>query len=370
MHIWLPRYIVDSVARRSVRTPRNNDVIDIMFILVDHFELAGKSDRLDAWMTRYPDLAQKYRDSDGVAPQHSWFYALDLLHEHEIEAIGQLVDDGLGEIELHWHHDNDDDQSFTTKLRDGMKVFHRYGHMLPYRADQHACFAFIHGNWSLDNSCGAEFCGVDNEIEILIREGCYADFTYPALFNSGQPAVSNQIYYARETGQPKSYNDGPRAKVGRTHSSEELLMVQGPLLINWRDWRFRWHPAIEDGDINRFATHGDSTRIDSWIRQGIHVAGQPNWRFVKAFCHGAQDHKAVLGPASDEMHSYLAEKYNDGSQYRLHYVTAREAHNIIRAAEDGKSGNPAIYRDYVIPGFGERRLLRDSNKEFGSDIAV
>ena len=49
------------------------------------------------------------------------------------------------------------------------------------------------------------------------------------------------------------------------------------------------------------------------------------------------------------MFDYLEAKYNDGEKYRLHYVTAREAFNIVRAAEDGKSGNPGDFRDYVIP---------------------
>jgi hypothetical protein len=50
----------------------------------------------------------------------------------------------------------------------------------------------------------------------------------------------------------------------------------------------------------------------------------------------------------DEAFSYLEKKYNDGSRYALHYVSAREAYNIAKAAEDGKVGNPNAYRDYII----------------------
>ena len=70
---------------------------------------------------------------------------------------------------------------------------------------------------------------------------------------------------------------------------------------------------------------------------------------MKVFCHGAQDHEFVLGEETDDMFNYLESKYNDGKKYRLHYVTAREAYNIVRAAEDGKTGNPNQYRDYLIP---------------------
>jgi hypothetical protein len=35
--------------------------------------------------------------------------------------------------------------------------------------------------------------------------------------------------------------------------------------------------------------------------------------------------------------------------FRLHYVTAREAYNIARAAEAGHSGDPNDYRDFLVP---------------------
>ncbi|MBU1701410.1 MAG: hypothetical protein KJ970_09520 [Candidatus Eisenbacteria bacterium] len=42
---------------------------------------------------------------------------------------------------------------------------------------------------------------------------------------------------------------------------------------------------------------------------------------------------------------------NDGVNYRLHYVSAREAYNIVCAAEDVLSGNPSQYLDYEIPPY-------------------
>ena len=51
-------------------------------------------------------------------------------------------------------------------------------------------------------------------------------------------------------------------------------------------------------------------------------------------------------------HEHMRERYNDGEKWLLHYVTAREMYNIVRAAEDGHSGNPGDYRDYeVLPPF-------------------
>jgi len=35
----------------------------------------------------------------------------------------------------------------------------------------------------------------------------------------------------------------------------------------------------------------------------------------------------------------------------LHYITAREAYNLARAAADNKSGDPRQYYDYRIPPY-------------------
>ena len=57
----------------------------------------------------------------------------------------------------------------------------------------------------------------------------------------------------------------------------------------------------------------------------------------------------LLGPRMDAMHDYLERVYNDGTRHVLHYVTSRELYNIVKAAEAGLDGDPARYRDYVLP---------------------
>jgi hypothetical protein len=56
----------------------------------------------------------------------------------------------------------------------------------------------------------------------------------------------------------------------------------------------------------------------------------------------------VLGEDMDRTLTHLEKNYKDGKKYRLHYVTAREAYNIVKAAEAGLTGNPDDYRDYLI----------------------
>ena len=64
-----------------------------------------------------------------------------------------------------------------------------------------------------------------------------------------------------------------------------------------------------------------------------------------------KDADEILGPELDRALSYLERTYNDGAHYVLHYVTAREAFNVARAAADGKTGDPRQYYDYLIPPY-------------------
>ncbi len=349
IHIWLADYLLSNV-RFLLKNDRSDDEVkDIMFLFVDHFEMAGKSERLNAWLNVYPDVVNKFTDSDGIKPQHTWFYALDLTHEHELEAIKKLVDDGYGEVELHWHHSHCSGEQFEIDLKNGLEVFHKYGYMKPYKEGVHSSFSFIHGNWSLNNARGEEFCGIDNEIDILKRYGCYADFTFPALFSPAQPKYVNKITYTNRSVLNKDYDYARESEVGINESDDEFMIMQGPLSINYKDWRHKWHPTFEDGDINSNFTQGSKKRIDCWVRQNVHIKNKPNWIFVKIFCHGAQDHVSLCSDSTKKMYEYLGAKYNDGKKYRLHYVTARECYNIIKAAEDSQVGNPNLYRDYLIP---------------------
>ncbi len=252
---WLKNYATWRV--KSLFNKSTAGTTHIIFLFVDHFELAGKEPRLSEWMLRYPRLASKHVDSDGMHPKHTWFYALHLLRESELEQLRCLVESGFGEIELHWHHDHDTPESFQEKLYEGLRIFQKHGFMLLKDDDKTGCFGFIHGNWSLNNSRGNEFCGIDNEIELLKQAGCYGDFTFPALHSIAQPNMINSIYYANFDRGFAGYANGRRSEVGSSEKADEFMIFGGPLTINWRDWRFKWHPMIENGEIGRSCTHGD-----------------------------------------------------------------------------------------------------------------
>jgi len=129
----------------------------------------------------------------------------------------------------------------------------------------------------------------------------------------------------------------------------EFLIVQGPLYVDWSDWRFIYHPTIDDGQITEDLPPSPH-RFDKWLENSAYVKGKESWRFIKVYTHGAHytNAKAFTGSQMDSTLSYVEAKYGDGKRFRLHYVTAREVHNIILAAVSGMEGNPGQYRDFPL----------------------
>jgi hypothetical protein len=97
----------------------------------------------------------------------------------------------------------------------------------------------------------------------------------------------------------------------------------------------------------------------------VHVEGRPDWVVVKVHTHGTQerDIDTLLGAEVDAMHEYLERRYNDGQRHVLHYVTARELYNIIKAAEAGLDGDPGRYRDHLLPPPPHRLHARGGHRK-------
>ena len=97
-------------------------------------------------------------------------------------------------------------------------------------------------------------------------------------------------------------------------------------------------------------------RIDRWVAANVHVKGRSEWVFVKVHTHGARprNFNAYFERSAAMLHRHLTSRYDDGREWALHYATARETYNIIKAAEAGKSGNPNDYRDYRLPPYQNR----------------
>ena len=347
--IWLPDYLFN-----QVKDAKAEGTVDIIFVPVDHFEPGGNIDYLNMWMQSYRALADKHLDSDGIKLQHSWYYPLEQFRGYEVDSLVQLCREGYGDVEVHLHHKGDNSESLRKKFVDGIDSLQAHGAL--HSPDGQVHFSFIHGNWALDNSRmlnGHDLCGVNDELTILMELGCYSDCTFPAMGQTSQPSFVNKIYYAKDDPQqPKSHDKGEISHVGIKPTSDMLLMLQGPYLIDWSDWRFKTHPVFDDGNLY-WEIPTSIHRFEKWLEVNIHVKGQPNWVFVRPFTHGASlKHDGafdnILGNNIDSMLEEMKKRYNDGKKYRLHFMTSREAYNVVKAAEDGKTGNPNEYRDYVI----------------------
>jgi len=162
----------------------------------------------------------------------------------------------------------------------------------------------------------------------------------------------NAIYYATDRpGCPKSHDDGVDVAVGRP-ASGDLMLIQGPLALDWTHRKLGIFPRIENGEVHA-GYPPDLARIRAWVAEHIHVQGRPEWIVVKVSCHGAEDRnrEVLLGATADRMYADLEREYRDRPGYALHYVTARELYNIVKAAEAGERGNPDRFRDYLIPPY-------------------
>ncbi|MHB8893951.1 MAG: hypothetical protein ACYC99_02080 [Candidatus Geothermincolia bacterium] len=362
MHLWLPGYLIRKVRPKRTLTAQTGR--HLLFCFVDHFEPGWnkasatlQDKRVDAWRCLYPPMASNYCDAEGCHPRHTWFYPPHYYREDHLLKLQELCSAGYGEIEMHLHHNRmkpfpDTRETLKKKIEDCIATYSSFGVFRPGGSPTEAHrYAFIHGDWALANG-RAGYCGVNDEIAVLRETGCYADFTFPAYLVSSQPRMVNSIYYATsDPARPKSYDHGTEAAVGK-EAGEGLLMVQGPIGLRWGGRR-RWLPTVDYGEISS-GNPPSPARVDFWAQTGIHVRGREEWVIVKVFAHGAPEgeHAVLLGDAVRSMHNHLRDQYNDGRHWSLHYVTARELFNIIKAAEAGEQGNPGKMRDYLIAPYG------------------
>ena len=265
--------------------------------------------------------------------------------------LSELCRQGYGEVEVHIHHDRDTKANLHRTLTEFCKrLADRHGLLPRDRRTGAVRYGFIHGDWALDNSRpDGQCCGVENELEVLKQTGCYADFTLPSAPSPAQTRTINSIYYARGIpGRNRSHDYGIAAGTA-VAPADALLLIQGPLGLNWRQRKWGVLPRLENGCLQA-SQPPDIARLPSWLRARVQVRGRPDWLFVKLHAHGApeESHPTLLGEPMVRFHDALARfaKLNPAFQY--HYVTAREMCNLVHAVEDGWYGSVYDARDYRL----------------------
>ncbi len=358
---WLSRY---PFARTSALLRRRKIKTNLVITVANHFEpswngadlydIDTQHRRLDEWCEMARETGEAVRDADGTMFRHTNFYPAEQYDHGLLSKIADLQRAGLGEVEVHLHHGVD-----RPDTSDSLRA-----QLIEFRdrlAEDHKClsridgigipmYAFVHGNWALGNSAGGQFCGVDNEFEILRETGCYADMTLPSAPDRSQVPVLNSIY---ECGLPQNeavpHRRARHLKVG---CEPPLLpvIITGPLVFDWTQrTKGLPLPKIENAELANFRPM-DISRVNRWIRADVSVKGRPEWVFIKLHCHGFFDHdrSACIGEDARRFFSEIIENGEKTGEYSVHFASAREAFNIIMAAIDGKAGSPNEYRDYRL----------------------
>jgi hypothetical protein len=355
IHRWLVPYFLSGHRRRA---PRPGQSVHLLLCIADHYEpkLGGASpaharERVCRWVEEYPKQFGEFRDSDGRTPQHTFFYPVEEYETEYLDALAELSRRGFGEVEVHLHHDNDTADNLRKTLTDFKRLLadrHRLLARDPRTGE--VKYAFIHGNWALDNSRrDGRWCGVNNELDVLRETGCYADMTMPSAPSETQTRKINSIYYAvDDPRRPKSHDTG--FDVGRGPApARGLMLIQGPLTLDWGNRKWGIVPRVENACVQGNQPPGER-RLANWLRARVQVPTRPDWFFVKLHTHGANEENmpVLLGEPMVRFHQALRERADRDPAFRYHYVTAREMYNLARAAEGRWMGTVAEARDYKL----------------------
>jgi hypothetical protein len=352
---WLGAYIRQSGKRRR---PRPDDDVHVLLCVADHFEpkaahagVAAGQERVERWLELYPRQFARFEDSSGRTPRHTFFFPIEEYEPAYLDALASLCRQGYGEVEVHLHHDKDTAAGLRERLTTFTQLLAtRHGLLARHKQTGALGYAFIHGNWALCNARpDGRWCGVNEELTVLRETGCFADFTFPSAPNPTQPPTINSIYYAWDRpGRPRSADRG--LAIGTAPAPENsLLLIQGPLLLDWRRRKWKLVPRVENGCLQS-SQPPSIERLDAWLRARVQVPGRPDWFFIKLHAHGAPEnaHEVLLGEPMVRFHEELAERARDNRRFHYYYVTAREMYNLAKAAEGGYQGDVVGALDFLF----------------------
>ena len=313
--------------------------------ITDHYEPLGMGasvetalGRVAKWRDRWPRIAEDApRDASGLRPQYSFFYPQEEYRYDLLEGIAEMVRLGVGDVEVHLHHDKEQRESFIQKVTEFCRRLAN-DHGLLRQQDGRTVFGFIHGNWALDNSHPAgKGCGLNGEIALLRDLGCYADFTMPSIPSPTQGRIVNQIYWCTSNadGTPKSFDRGIEATVAGGRQGD-LLMITGPVGFRFKE---RLLPRVETGEIAGYDLP-TAARARHWLDLAPRIGDDV---FLKVYTHGAQERnlEPLLGGSLSNMFAWIAEEA-DRQGIELHWSTAwqmyQAADALIRKRTNDVSG--------------------------------
>jgi hypothetical protein len=317
--------------------------------ITDHYEPWGMGasvetalTRVGRWRDRWPRIATDAPlDATGQPAQYSFFYPQEEYRFDVLEAIAEMVRLGVGDVEVHLHHDHETRDGFVEKIREYCRQLTQ-DHGLLRQQDGRTVFGFIHGNWALDNSRpDGKWCGLNGEIALLSELGCYADFTMPSLPSPTQSRIVNQIYWCANNpdNRPRSFDRGIEAQPGEGRKGD-LLMITGPVALRIGG---RLMPRVEGGEIAGYDMPTPA-RVRRWFDVAP-VVGED--LFIKLYTHGAVERN--LDPLLDNglanLYRWIAEEARRrGIQF--HWATAWQMYSAIDAIVNGREPVENLTSDF------------------------
>jgi hypothetical protein len=345
---WLAPYILSYID--GTNNIYSADAAEhLIFIVVDHHEQPFGEEAGPAahqWISEYKSVVNGLTDDYGNQFKYTWFYPYDHKREDVLIQLNELVYNGYGEIEFHWHHELRD-QDFAIQVIEAANWFTSFGAMLPIGDYSKPAFGYIAGNWNLDSGRCNNDCDASFQLDHLLDAGAYADFTFSSN-STAQPSKFSSIYYATDSKAIKSYDTGHDVTVGG--KVKGLMIFEGPTALDFRDI------TVEHAQLEAWYGSDWPHRINLWVDNSPFVKGRPEWKFVKAYTHGVQSKELILKIKFRNLIEELI-KYSSNKKLKLHFATAREAYNMVKAAEAGHSGDPELFRDYLIPPPANTTLL-------------
>ncbi|MDR0305742.1 MAG: hypothetical protein LBI42_02775 [Chitinispirillales bacterium] len=294
--------------------------------------------RIVTWGREYSRFASEHRDSQGRQPVHTFFYDESGYNPRFVDTLYKMCKAEIADVEILLRQKNDTSESFKRKLEGFRDVlFHHHG-LLRRVGEDKIFFGFIYdGSAQSSSQLQKQFYDLKQKSLILKECGCYADFTFPSTPDTAQPPVINSIFFS-DTADTKNnlYERGCRASI-HNWSEEDLLIIQGPLGVNWRNRRLCLFPRIETGEIssrNRFTPH----RAKLWLDTPAQIEGAPGHIFLKLHTYGAVDStvRYLFGESGmHDLYGYLEKTFHCNQGFFLHYVSAYEMYRRVQAVCQG-----------------------------------